>query len=92
MNDSDKRQAEQKSKEPQPGTADEVQGEGNREADRRYRKATREFVESGQAEQSAEPAPASPEERRELENAERTGRKKAKEKDPAVTRDYTKPA
>jgi hypothetical protein len=36
-------------------------------------------------------APDSEEQRRDLENAERAGRERAKEMDPAVQRDYSKP-
>ncbi len=64
-------------------------GEGNREADREYRKDTRDFVESGQVDDRAREAePASDDEAAELREAERAGRARAKEVDPAVDRDY----
>ena len=70
----------------------EQPGEGNREADRRYRKRTREFVESEDVEEKAREAePASREEAERLKKAEETGEDQAKEKDPAVKRDYSKP-
>ena len=71
----------------------EQKGEGNREADRHYRERTREFVESGRVEEAAERARnQTPEEAREDEKAEEEGRRRAKEVDPEVHRDYDKPA
>lgn len=69
----------------------ENQGEGDKEAAREYNEATREFVESGKVEEAAERAggghdPA------EAGSAEQAGLERAKEKDPAVHRDYEKPA
>lgn len=69
---------------------DKQQGEGDREADRHYRDKTREFVESGRVEKAArEAGKQDPEEARKAEEA---GRKRAKEEDPEVHRDYDKPA
>ena len=66
-----------------------VQGEGDREADRNYRERTKEFVESGRVDEAAERArEQDPEEGR---RAEEAGRKRAKEVDPEVHRDYDKP-
>ena len=70
--------------------ASEVQGEGDKEAARNYEKATREFVESGKVEKAEEKA--GEQGRAEAEQAEREGLDHAKEEDPAVRRDYQKPA
>ncbi len=68
----------------------DVQGEGNREADRHYRERTREFVESGRVDEAAKNAreESSDEDAR----AEEQGRRRAKEEDPEVHRDYDKPS
>ena len=66
------------------------QGEGNREAARRYNEAGHEFVKSGQVDEKTGAETLTEEEQRELEEAEKAGKARAKEKDPAVTRDYTK--
>lgn len=66
-----------------------VQGEGDREAARRYDEATREFVESGKVEEAA--ARAAEQDSEEARQAEQAGRERAKEGDPAVHRDYRKP-
>jgi hypothetical protein len=71
------------------GAKDEVQGEGDRESARRYAKA---FVESGKVKEQADTtANISLEEKRELGEAEKAGKERAKEEDPAVRRDYSKP-
>jgi len=64
------------------------EGEGNRTAARRYNEGARETAEGGVREQ---PEALTDEERRELERAEQEGRSRAKEDDPALERDYTKP-
>ncbi|MGD8307797.1 MAG: hypothetical protein PVG98_00050 [Chromatiales bacterium] len=65
------------------------QGEGDRESAERYNEDTREFVESGKVDEAAreagDQAPA------EGEKAEKAGRERAKEVDPAVHRSYDKP-
>ena len=62
-------------------------GEGNYKASQRYREKTEAFVESGRVEEAAEnAAPASPEEARELEDAERAGRERMAEEDPRLRR------
>lgn len=66
-----------------------IQGEGDRESARRYNQDTREFVESGRVEEAA--ARAGDQDPKEAERAEKAGAEKAKEKDPAVHRDYQKP-
>lgn len=64
-------------------------GEGDREADRHYREKTRDFVESGKVDEAAEKArDQDPEE---AEKAEKAGRRRAKEVDPEVHREYDKP-
>ncbi len=64
---------------------DKNQGEGNRDAARRYDKAQQEFVKSGKVEQAADKAaPSSDEVARELERAEQEGKSHAKGEDPTV--------
>jgi hypothetical protein len=66
-----------------------VQGEGDRKADRNYRERTRKFVESGRVDEAAEKArDQDPDEAR---KAEEEGRRRAKEMDPEVHRDYDRP-
>lgn len=72
---------------PDNGGDGKVQGEGDYEATRRYRKRTEEFLENNDVEevaQSAEPEDA--EEAEELEAAEDAGKRRAKEEDPALRR------
>lgn len=65
------------------------QGEGDRESAKRYNRNTQEFVKSGKVEEAAKRAgDADP---KELAKAEKAGKKRAKEMDPAVERDYSKP-
>lgn len=66
-----------------------IQGEGDRESARRYNKDTREFVESGKVDDAARKAGEG--DREEMERAEKTGEDRAKEFDPMVDRNYTKP-
>lgn len=64
-----------------------VQGEGDYEATRRYRKRTEDFIENNDVEQVAEDArPESAEEAEELRAAETAGRERAKAEDPAIQR------
>lgn len=62
-----------------------VQGEGDYEAARRYRKDVKDFVESADIDKAAhDAAPRSPDEQREMTEAERAGKshsKAGKEKD-----------
>lgn len=62
-----------------------IQGEGDYEAARRYRKEVKDFVDKTDVDKVAhEAAPHSPDEQREMEEAERTGRahsKAGKERD-----------
>jgi hypothetical protein len=56
-----------------------TQGEGDHESDRRYRKDVKTFLSHADPEELARAAaPKSPEEQRELEDAERAGRAHAK--------------
>jgi hypothetical protein len=64
----------------------EVQGEGDYEAGRRYVKATREFVASGQVDPAArEAAPRDADQARELDDAQAEGQAHAKGEDPGVS-------
>ena len=70
---------------------DQNQGEGNREAAKRYNEAQRTFVKKGHVEERAKKA------REEVERdpatyaaAERAGKARAAEDDPQVHRDYRK--
>lgn len=64
---------------------DTNQGEGDREAAKRYNEATKEFVESGEMEKAPDPSHQSEEAAR---NAEEEGKSRAKELDPEIHRDY----
>jgi hypothetical protein len=64
---------------------DEVQGEGDHDAARRYNEAGRDFVDSGGQENAPDPA-GQP--REVADWAERKGKSRAKELDPQVHRDY----
>ncbi|MEP6872895.1 MAG: hypothetical protein ABI887_00885 [Burkholderiales bacterium] len=67
----------------QPRKDTDLQGEGNYDASRRYDKAAREFVQSGQVEDAANKArPISDKEADELARAEREGLKHSKGDDP----------
>ena len=64
---------------------DKVEGEGSYTGAKEYDKRTKKFVDSGKVEQAAnDAAPQSEEEAREMENAERIGKRHIKEEDPAV--------
>jgi hypothetical protein len=60
---------------------DRMQGEGNRESARKYNE-TRRFVKSGKAKHARKTTNLS---QADLERAEETGKKHAKEEDPSVT-------
>lgn len=66
-----------------------VQGEGDRESAKRYNENAREFVESGKVDEAARKAGEGDKE--ELARAEKDGKDRAKELDPAVDRDHSKP-
>ena len=64
---------------------DKVEGEGSYTGAKEYDKRTKKFVDSGKVEQAAnDAAPQSEQEAREMENAERIGKKHIKEEDPAL--------
>lgn len=64
------------------------EGEGNRTAAREYNEATKRFAQSGRVEESGKTAKKAVEgrERSELEQAEKAGKSKMREEDPAVER------
>jgi hypothetical protein len=65
---------------------DEVQGEGDYDAARRYDKAAREFAESGKVEPAAhEAAPGSAAEADEMKRAEEIGKSHSKGEGPLVS-------
>lgn len=66
------------------------QGEGDRESARRFNRNSQDFVESGKVDEAARRAGDGDQD--EMEQAEEAGRKRSKEFDPAVQRDYSKPA
>ncbi len=69
-----------------PTRKDEVQGEGDYAAGRRYDKAARAFAESGKVEPAAhDAAPTSAEEAAELERAEKEGKSHSKGEGPLVS-------
>ena len=79
-------------KTPQQGqtetsATDQVQGEGDYEAGRRYDKAAREFAESGKVERAAQDAaPGSDEEAEKMQQAEEAGKSHSKGEGPLVSK------
>jgi hypothetical protein len=68
-----------------------IQGEGDYEATRRYRKRTEEFLQNNDVEKAAvRAAPGDAAEAEELEAAEEAGKSRAKAEDPALRRDSSK--
>ena len=66
-----------------PNKTDEVQGEGDYKAGRRYDKAAKDFAESGKVEPAArDAAPDSAAEADEMKKAEEIGKSRAKGEDP----------
>jgi hypothetical protein len=60
------------------------EGEGNKTADRNYRKATKEFVESERGQQAIQNAGnVSPSEEKDIRRAEEQAKQRAKDHDPA---------
>ncbi len=60
------------------------EGEGNKTADRNYRKATREFVESERGQEEIKNAGnVSPSEEKDIRRAEEQAKQRAKDHDPA---------
>jgi hypothetical protein len=61
------------------GGSDKVQGEGDYDAARRYRKDVQDYVQSGQSDEAARGAkPDDPAQAAEIEAAERTGKSHSK--------------
>lgn len=67
----------------------QVQGEGDRKAARRYNEASKKFAESGKVKEAAEKAGTQSE--KTSREAEKAGKSRARELDPEVHRDYSKP-
>ena len=66
-------------------TDNDLQGEGNYEASRRYRERTEQFIESGRVEEAAtNAAPRSDAEAQELDRAEEAGKAHVAEEDPQL--------
>lgn len=65
------------------------QGEGDRESAKRYNRSAQEFVKSGKVEEAARKAGDG--DREDMEQAEKAGKSRAREFDPAVNRDYSRP-
>ena len=64
---------------------DKIQGEGDKEADRKYRERTTEFLKSEKGQEALRKArKVSPEEEKKLEQAEEQGKARAKDEDPQV--------
>jgi hypothetical protein len=63
------------------------EGEGNKTADRNYRKATTEFVQSERGKREIDNAGnVSPEQEKDIRRAEEQAKQRAKDHDPAETR------
>ena len=73
------------------GDKPKIQGEGDYEATRRYRKRTEEFLQNNDVEKAALRAePGNEAEAEELEEAEEAGKSRARAEDPALRRDQPK--
>lgn len=74
------------------GTTPRNEGEGNKTADRNYREATRNFVQSERGQEEIQHAgDVSKEEEKEIRSAEEKAKERAKEHDPEEIRDRTRP-
>jgi hypothetical protein len=72
------------------GTTPRNEGEGNKTADRNYREATQEFVESERGQREIKNAgKVSPEQDKDLRRAETEAKRRAKEHDPDEVKDPT---
>ena len=66
---------------------DKIEGEGSYTGSKDYNERTKKFVESGKVEQAANDAkPDSEQEAQEMQKAERIGKERAKQEDPALRR------
>jgi hypothetical protein len=64
---------------------DKVEGEGSYTGSKDYNQRTKKFVESGKVDEAAQKAePRTEEERQAMQKAERLGKQRAKEEDPAL--------
>jgi len=64
---------------------DKVEGEGSYTGSKDYNERTRKFTESGKVEDAARKAePKNEEEKHAMQKAERMGKERAKEEDPAL--------
>jgi hypothetical protein len=64
---------------------DKVEGEGSYTGSKDYNERTKKFVDSGKVEQAAKDAkPQSEQEAHEMQKAERIGKQRAKDEDPAL--------
>jgi hypothetical protein len=64
---------------------DKVEGEGSYTASKDYNERTKKFVESGKVGEAAQAAkPKSEQEAQEMQEAERIGKQRAKDEDPAL--------
>jgi hypothetical protein len=62
-----------------------IQGEGDKESDRKYRERTTEFLKSEKGQEALRKAgKVSPEEERKLKQAEEKGKSRAKDEDPQI--------
>lgn len=73
------------------GNTPRNEGEGNKSADRNYREATRNFVQSDRGQQEIERAgDVSGEAEADIKRAEQQAKGRAKEHDPEEVRDHSK--
>ena len=81
-------------KKPSKPRSGENQGEGDRKSARRFNETEQQFVESerGREKIRSGDRPKTPEQERELEDAERAAQRRALENDPEESRDYRKPS
>jgi hypothetical protein len=87
-----KRTARTRGKTP-PRSQPKNQGEGDREAARRFNRDEQEFVQSKRGRDAIEREPTmDPDESEQLRDAELAARRRARENDPEEKRDYRKPA
>jgi len=64
---------------------DKVEGEGSYSGSKDYNERTKKFVDSGKVDEAAREAePKSEEERHAMKKAERLGKQRAKDEDPAL--------
>jgi hypothetical protein len=64
---------------------DKVEGEGSYSGTKDYNERTKKFIDSGKVERAAHDAsPQSEEEAKKMQQAERAGKKRAKDEDPAL--------